>query len=249
MDAGAGARVAGEEGVARNVVNCPLPAGAGARGARRALEDKILPALAAFRPALVLISLGLDALDADPIGGLRLDPADYGWITEAVAKAAPGAGLVSVLEGGYDLPAIARAVRAAGVPFFFFSFPRSDAARAVGHGARARARRPREPGGRGRAAAAVAVGQQRRVLGQRPGVRRGRRRRRRGHAQARGVARQPRARGAPAAPRPPRIPQGAPFADAPPPGLRLAGAATPAAGAAALTTAREAARTSGGGGA
>jgi len=109
VDAGVGARIAGETGVAGNVVNCPLPGGSGARGVRRALEDRILPALRAFKPALVLISLGLDALDADPIGGLRLAPDDYGWITEAVASAAPAAKLVSVLEGGYDLPMISRA--------------------------------------------------------------------------------------------------------------------------------------------
>ena len=104
-----GARVAGETGVARNVVNCPLAQGAGLRGVRRCLADKILPALATFDPGLVIVSLGFDALAKDPIGGLDLAPGDYAEITKLVAAAAPAAKLVSVLEGGYDVREISRA--------------------------------------------------------------------------------------------------------------------------------------------
>lgn len=103
-----GAKVAGETGVAHNVVNCPLGRGAGLRVIRRAMEEKILPALKAFAPGLVIISLGFDALARDPIGGLNLDPHDYAYLTRAIASAAPAAKLVSVLEGGYDVREIAR---------------------------------------------------------------------------------------------------------------------------------------------
>mmetsp|Transcript_6330 Transcript_6330/g.19972 ORF Transcript_6330/g.19972 Transcript_6330/m.19972 type:complete len:487 (-) Transcript_6330:21-1481(-) len=103
-----GARVAGETGTNGNVVNCPLPKGAGIRGVRSSLEDKILPKLQAFEPGLVILSLGFDALAADPIGGLNLDPRDYAYITRAVHDACPGAKFVSVLEGGYDVREISR---------------------------------------------------------------------------------------------------------------------------------------------
>ncbi|KAH8073288.1 NAD-dependent histone deacetylase [Aureococcus anophagefferens] len=93
--------VAGETGVARNVVNCPLAKGAGLRGVRRCLADKILPALATFDPGLVIVSLGFDALAKDPIGGLDLAPG-ITRRSRGSSRAAPAAKLVSVLEGGYD---------------------------------------------------------------------------------------------------------------------------------------------------
>ena len=57
-----GAKVAGETGINNNVVNCPLGRGAGLRAIRRVMEERILPALSAFGPGLVIISLGFDAL-------------------------------------------------------------------------------------------------------------------------------------------------------------------------------------------
>ncbi|KAH8056407.1 NAD-dependent histone deacetylase [Aureococcus anophagefferens] len=116
-----GARVAGETGVARNVVNCPLAKGAGLRGVRRCLADKILPALATFDPGLVILSLGFDALAKDPIGGLDLAP---GITRRSRGSSRRGAGRsVSVLEGGYGV----REIRARPSPTCRPPGPRADA--------------------------------------------------------------------------------------------------------------------------
>ena len=93
-----------------NVVNVPLAAGTDGTGFRRAFETRILPALDAFAPELVLVSAGFDAHRADPLAGLELEEPDYAWVTarllEAARRHAQGR-LVSVLEGGYDLRALA----------------------------------------------------------------------------------------------------------------------------------------------
>ena len=93
-----------------NVVNVPLPAGANGAAFRRALEVNILPALDAFAPELVLVSAGFDAHRADPLAGLELEDVDFAWVTARLIEAAQrhsGGKLVSVLEGGYDLRALA----------------------------------------------------------------------------------------------------------------------------------------------
>ena len=93
-----------------NVVNAPLPAGTDGAGFRRAFETRILPALDAFAPELVLVSAGFDAHRADPLAGLELEESDFGWVTsrllEAARRHAQGR-MVSILEGGYDLKALA----------------------------------------------------------------------------------------------------------------------------------------------
>jgi acetoin utilization deacetylase AcuC-like enzyme len=98
-----------------NVVNAPLPAGTDGTGFRRAFETRILPALDAFAPELVLVSAGFDAHRADPLAGLDLEEPDFGWVTarlqEAARRHAQGR-MVSVLEGGYDLRALAGSVTA-----------------------------------------------------------------------------------------------------------------------------------------
>ncbi len=104
---GTGAR--SETGVG-NIVNLPLDPGSGTREFRDAWEHIGLPALLAFEPELLLISAGFDAHRADPLAQLRLDTADFGWITDrlsAVAAACCEGRIVSVLEGGYDLTALA----------------------------------------------------------------------------------------------------------------------------------------------
>jgi len=104
-----GTGAADETGVG-NVVNVPLPAGASGTNFRRAYETAILPALDAFAPELVLVSAGFDAHRADPLAGLELEEADFAWVTsrllEAAQRHAQGR-LVSILEGGYDLRALA----------------------------------------------------------------------------------------------------------------------------------------------
>ncbi len=104
-----------ETGVARNVVNATLAPGTGSGEFRDAWRGKILPALTAFAPELLIISAGFDAHAADPLAQLRLHEADFTWITEellAVAdRCCPGR-VVSLLEGGYDLEALASSAAA-----------------------------------------------------------------------------------------------------------------------------------------
>ena len=98
-----------DEAVPPNIVNLCLPPGTDGLGFRRAWERVGLPALVAARPQLVLVSAGFDAHRADPLAELRLETEDFGWITDRILEAADlsGAPVVSVLEGGYDLPALA----------------------------------------------------------------------------------------------------------------------------------------------
>ncbi|HKQ11558.1 MAG TPA: histone deacetylase family protein [Rhizomicrobium sp.] len=104
-----GTGAAGETGLG-NVVNAPLSAGSDGKVFRRAFETRILPALDAFAPDLLLVSAGFDAHRADPLAGLELEETDFAWITARLMEAARrhcGGKLVSVLEGGYDLRALA----------------------------------------------------------------------------------------------------------------------------------------------
>jgi acetoin utilization deacetylase AcuC-like enzyme len=101
-----GTGAASERGVANNVVNMPLPPGTDGVGFRRAWERIGLPALRAFGPGLVIVSAGFDAHRADPLADLRLDAEDFGWLTDRLLEIGGGR-LVSVLEGGYDLGALA----------------------------------------------------------------------------------------------------------------------------------------------
>jgi acetoin utilization deacetylase AcuC-like enzyme len=104
---GTGARH--ETGVG-NIVNCPLPAGTGSAAWRRTVAAEILPAIDGFAPELIMISAGFDAHRADPLAMLELGEDDFAWVTrELAALAARHAQgrVVSVLEGGYDLTALA----------------------------------------------------------------------------------------------------------------------------------------------
>jgi acetoin utilization deacetylase AcuC-like enzyme len=98
-----------------NIVNTPLPAGTGSAGFRRAVERDWLAALERFAPELILVSAGFDAHAADPLGDLMLTEADFDWITRLIRTVADSHAqgrIVSVLEGGYDLDALARSVAA-----------------------------------------------------------------------------------------------------------------------------------------
>ncbi len=99
-----GTGAAQETGVG-NVVNMPLAPGEGGAAFRRAWSETGLPALRAFAPELLVISAGFDAHRADPLAQLCVDTEDFGWITEALLAACPRT--VSVMEGGYDLAALA----------------------------------------------------------------------------------------------------------------------------------------------
>ncbi|HDQ39820.1 MAG TPA: histone deacetylase [Desulfonatronum sp.] len=87
-------------------INCPFPAGTDMGPMSKAFREMLLPAAEAFRPELVLISCGFDALDGDPLGAFRLYPEDFAELTEMVLKIAGNNSqgrVVSLLEGGYDL--------------------------------------------------------------------------------------------------------------------------------------------------
>jgi len=93
-----------------HIVNCPLPAGSGSEAFRAAITGQWLPALEAFAPQMVFISAGFDAHAADPLADLKLSGADYAWITDRACEIAnrhAGGRIVSTLEGGYDLAALA----------------------------------------------------------------------------------------------------------------------------------------------
>jgi acetoin utilization deacetylase AcuC-like enzyme len=103
---GTGAR---EETGLGNIVNAPLPPGSNGSTFRKAWETRILPALDAFAPNLLLVSAGFDAHRADPLAGLELEEKDFAWVTERLTEMADrhcDGRLVAVLEGGYDLKAL-----------------------------------------------------------------------------------------------------------------------------------------------
>jgi acetoin utilization deacetylase AcuC-like enzyme len=109
-----GTGAASETGVG-NIVNAPLPPLAGSHQFRMAMSQKILPALDAFRPEMVLISAGFDAHRHDPLAQLLLEEADYTWATEQlvdIARRHAAGRVVATLEGGYDLPALAASAAA-----------------------------------------------------------------------------------------------------------------------------------------
>ncbi|UCE59135.1 MAG: histone deacetylase [Phycisphaerales bacterium] len=91
-------------------INRPMLPPSGDEEWRRAFDDTILPAIDGFRPQFVLISAGFDAHKLDPLAPLELDTETYGWMTDelvAVAKIHAAGRLVSILEGGYHLDALA----------------------------------------------------------------------------------------------------------------------------------------------
>lgn len=93
-----------------NICNAPLKAGDGSEVFRTAFESRILPALDAFAPDLLLVSAGFDAHIRDPLAQIRLTEPDFAWVTEELLQTADkhcGGKLVSTLEGGYDLDALA----------------------------------------------------------------------------------------------------------------------------------------------
>jgi acetoin utilization deacetylase AcuC-like enzyme len=101
-----------ERGVG-NIHNAPLRARDGGEQFREAFESRILPTLHNFGPDLLIVSAGFDAHQADPLANLRLVEADYLWVTEKLADMAKrhcNGRIVSMLEGGYDLNALARSV-------------------------------------------------------------------------------------------------------------------------------------------
>jgi acetoin utilization deacetylase AcuC-like enzyme len=96
-------------------LNAPQPPGAGDREWLAALDGTILPALEAFRPEFLVVSAGFDAHERDPLAQTRLSTEAFGRMTASaldLARRCCGGRLVSLLEGGYDLDALADSVAA-----------------------------------------------------------------------------------------------------------------------------------------
>ena len=100
----------GADSRTERMVNVPLPAMTSGKSFRQSVEKEFAPALEKFKPEMVFVSAGFDAHALDPLAELRLVREDYVWITEFIkdvaARHAKGR-IVSMLEGGYDLPSLA----------------------------------------------------------------------------------------------------------------------------------------------
>jgi acetoin utilization deacetylase AcuC-like enzyme len=105
----------GAENSAPNMCNIPVPAGLRGDAFRALVSEKWLPRLMEFAPEMIFISAGFDAHYEDDMASLGLVEADYAWVTERlveVARASAQGRIVSMLEGGYALSALARSVTA-----------------------------------------------------------------------------------------------------------------------------------------
>lgn len=104
-----------EKGAHNNIVNVPLAPGSKGDAFRNGMTERVLPALAAFKPDIVLISAGFDAHKDDPLANLGFVEEDYAWATaqliDVARKTAKGR-VVSLLEGGYNVDALASSVTA-----------------------------------------------------------------------------------------------------------------------------------------
>ena len=104
-----------DRGPLNNIVNIPLAPGSDGVHALKAYNDIAFPALRAHQPDLILISAGFDAHQDDPLANLNWSTDDFAKMTTTIAKLAQElcmGRLVSVLEGGYDLDALAASARA-----------------------------------------------------------------------------------------------------------------------------------------
>jgi acetoin utilization deacetylase AcuC-like enzyme len=105
----------GTQGRSRQMVNVPLAAYSAGEQFRHAVDTFWLPALDEFQPQMVFVSAGFDAHRDDDMASLGLVENDYAWVTRQIMDVAgrhAQGRLVSTLEGGYNLPALARSVRA-----------------------------------------------------------------------------------------------------------------------------------------
>jgi acetoin utilization deacetylase AcuC-like enzyme len=94
-------------------INCPLPAGSGRAEFMEAFRTRLLPALNKHQPELLIVSAGFDSRAGDPLGQLLLTDKDFADLTDLLlgfAIGACGGRLVSVLEGGYNLAGLGKAV-------------------------------------------------------------------------------------------------------------------------------------------
>jgi len=113
-----GTGAASERGEGRGkgtVVNCPMRAGATDSAYELAFMERIIPALEAYAPEVILISAGFDAHRDDPLAEINLSTAAFSWMSERVLEIADhraGGRVISLLEGGYNLTRLGDCVAA-----------------------------------------------------------------------------------------------------------------------------------------
>ncbi len=98
-----------------NMLNVPVPRGMGSDEFRAVVNDIWMPRLMEFAPQMIFISAGFDAHTEDEMGGTNLVEKDFAWVTEQLKELADETAqgrIVSMLEGGYSLSALARSVAA-----------------------------------------------------------------------------------------------------------------------------------------
>jgi acetoin utilization deacetylase AcuC-like enzyme len=109
---GTGAADETGEGAGRGfTINCPLPAGSGAKEIVGAFREKLVPKARDFNPDFVIVSAGFDSRAGDPLGRFTLDDDDFADLTSMLLEIGKGK-LISGLEGGYSLTGLASAVSA-----------------------------------------------------------------------------------------------------------------------------------------
>ncbi|MFG6096814.1 histone deacetylase [Leptothoe sp. ISB3NOV94-8A] len=108
MPAYPGTGQAGETGMHSNVLNIPMASGSTVEDYKHRFEQQVVPFLQQFQPDLLLVSAGYDANASDPLAGIDLMPADYGFLAAACHKVAPR--VLFGLEGGYDYQALSQSV-------------------------------------------------------------------------------------------------------------------------------------------
>lgn len=101
---------ADEQGFHNNVLNVPMRSGSAIAEYKTSFEQAIVPFLSNFQPDVLIVSAGYDANDDDPLSGICLTPEDYGLFTHDCLQITRK--IVFGLEGGYDLPALAKSVTA-----------------------------------------------------------------------------------------------------------------------------------------
>jgi acetoin utilization deacetylase AcuC-like enzyme len=105
----------GTDHPAANMLNLPIPAYTKGMDVRELIEAAWMPRLEEFGPEMIFVSAGFDAHREDDLGQLGLTENDFAWITSRirdVAKRHSRGRIVSMLEGGYNLDALARSVEA-----------------------------------------------------------------------------------------------------------------------------------------
>ncbi|MDP2751281.1 MAG: histone deacetylase family protein [Rhodocyclaceae bacterium] len=102
----------GADTVNEHIVNVPLPAGTTGSQYREAFTEHVLPRLANFQPDMLFFSAGFDGHRDDDMGQFNLTDDDYRWITQESMTQSATSQVISILEGGYNLPSLGRSAAA-----------------------------------------------------------------------------------------------------------------------------------------